>query len=489
MKKKKTDASAEESSSVEEHSTNAHHSYNPTDDQIRSEAYAPITAAVKQRTSVRLLETLQFVLDIMGCPMPKTRDGVAIDDDASLKKDEKDSPFGNGKSPELKLDESFRIGPECMKPIQGEGWRSTVRVRLLHGIVRRRVMSTVKKDGPPTEAEKSKGYDFESGTWFAVCDSRIFMLTENFNPDGYPLNAEDMLLTLLSFCVAPLWACQRIGSPVPAHLESAYIAHWRHVGYYLGVPSDILATSMQVDLNPSQSDMGNHIKTPNKMFASCITHLFAHPRDFQDTTRLPPPALPLLHTIADMPPFQTPINGHFRNARFFLGDSLATALNIPRTSAWHVFLLKKYMLGVTIPEWFGKYYPRKAWDEQRQIYSRELLGRMVRAKLDGRRSMFRPHQTVRGSAPSKNVSTAAAEGDDDNSDHSGDSIKQEPDLPPEVIEMEKEGVYLDRRAGMKTYRAYKLLMVEMVAVCVGIGVVGAWGAFKTVTFALHAAWP
>jgi hypothetical protein len=421
-------------------------SYNPTDDQINDVAYAPITPAVKQRTSVRLLETLQFVLDIMGSPVLSAQNVVPSPEDPK----------------KLVVEQTQRVGPGCMTPLVGEGWKSTVRVRLLHGVVRRRVMSTVGKEREKgfDGTGRKVGYDFEKGQYWLASrrHPRLHMLISYLSADGYPLNAEDMLLTLASFCVAPLWACQRIGSPIPARLQSAYIAHWRHVGYYLGVPSSILERHMQVDLEPRKgNEKTDHMRGPNKIFASCLTHLFAHPKDLEDTQRLPPPTLPLLHTASDMPPFQTPLKNHFRAARFFLGDSLATALNIPRTTPFEQLRLRGYFLGVTLPERFGKVYWRRSWDVQRRDLTQHLLGIMVRHKLSGRRSMFRPHAIV-----------------------PGQQTKQEPDLPEEVIELEKGEGELDHRAAMRSYLKYQALMIEMIVVGLGVVGLGGWAGWRAV---------
>jgi len=127
--------------------------YTPTDDQINNVAYAPITAAVKQRTSVRLLETLQFVLDIMGSPLASAQNISRV---PSASDPEKTSVL---------VEDTVRVGPGCMKPLVGEGWRSTVRVRLLHGVVRKRVMSTVGKEREKgfDGTGKKVGYDFDQG--------------------------------------------------------------------------------------------------------------------------------------------------------------------------------------------------------------------------------------------------------------------------------------------------------------------------------------
>jgi hypothetical protein len=110
-----------------------------TDAELDDLAYAPITPQVRQRTSVRLLETLQFVLDIMGSPVPI----------ASMDAAQGDVENANDFA---KLN-ATRLGPACLEPLTGEGWKSVIRTRILHGIVRRRLMNTVK-DGK---------YNFEKG--------------------------------------------------------------------------------------------------------------------------------------------------------------------------------------------------------------------------------------------------------------------------------------------------------------------------------------
>lgn len=110
-----------------------------TDEALEDLAYAPITQPVRERTSVRLLETLQFVLDIMGSPIPI----------ASIDAAQGDVENANDFA---KLN-ATRLGPACLTPLTGEGWKSVIRTRILHGIVRRRLMNTVK-DGK---------YDFDKG--------------------------------------------------------------------------------------------------------------------------------------------------------------------------------------------------------------------------------------------------------------------------------------------------------------------------------------
>jgi hypothetical protein len=71
-----------------------------------------ITEATRQRVLERLFDTLQFVLDVMGC----TSDGGDL------------------------------------TPFHGECWKSIIRVRMLHSVVRRRVLLKMKRQATPGAA-------------------------------------------------------------------------------------------------------------------------------------------------------------------------------------------------------------------------------------------------------------------------------------------------------------------------------------------------
>ena len=84
-------------------------------DPSRCAGTSPATTA---RTYARLLETFKFVLDVMGCTC--------------------DTPV-----PSEKFGERAYIMPG------GEGWRSAVRVRMLHGVARRRARAKLRSDMDP----------------------------------------------------------------------------------------------------------------------------------------------------------------------------------------------------------------------------------------------------------------------------------------------------------------------------------------------------
>ena len=74
--------------------------------------------ATTSRTYARLLETFKFVLDVMGCTC---------------------DPPGR----------SEKFGERAYIMPGGEGWRSAVRVRMLHGVARRRAREKVRSDVDP----------------------------------------------------------------------------------------------------------------------------------------------------------------------------------------------------------------------------------------------------------------------------------------------------------------------------------------------------
>jgi len=102
------------------------------------------------------------------------------------------------------------MGTSAMDP-GGTGWSATVRVRLLHAMMRRRIL------------EKSRQEWAVKG--FSVYNAEI---------DGIPISQEDMVATFTAFCTAPLLCLTKAGiSPLPMECED-FMALWRVIGYYFG---------------------------------------------------------------------------------------------------------------------------------------------------------------------------------------------------------------------------------------------------------------
>ena len=83
----------------------------------------------------------------------------------------------------------------------GRGWKSAIRVRILHAQVRRRIAGGKGK-------------------------------LNTYDPDvcGIPINQADLATVLGSLMIAPLWSAKRTGITLSPQECSAYQAAWRHVG-------------------------------------------------------------------------------------------------------------------------------------------------------------------------------------------------------------------------------------------------------------------
>ena len=132
-----------------------------------------MSEAAKQRTFERLLETLQFILDVMGC----TSDGGDL------------------------------------TPLHGESWKSIIRVRMLHAVARRRIMLKMKRRAPATACPLGAS-EF----------------------DGLPINQEGLAATLASFAVAPLMCLSRFGLSTTHQQRSDWMALWRMLMLLLSDP-------------------------------------------------------------------------------------------------------------------------------------------------------------------------------------------------------------------------------------------------------------
>jgi hypothetical protein len=149
----------------------------------------------------------------------------------------------------------------------GDGWKTTLRVRVLHAKVRKALLANKQ--------------------W-------------NRDELGVPINQEDMAATLLAFSSNAMLGIEMIlGFPLSQREQLAYLAYWRYLGWLLGVPTEdeyednigreddqfTTATTNILKLRPidpcgpgwlrNNPDPLEHSKA---IFASIIFHLM-HPND------------------------------------------------------------------------------------------------------------------------------------------------------------------------------------------------------------------
>ncbi len=106
------------------------------------------------------------------------------------------------------------ISPRAMRP-RGEGWRITLKVRLMHAQVRRMILKTGRWD---------------ASAW------------------GAPINQHDMLGTSLLFSIALMQGLRTLGVRIPAAEADAYVQLWRWSGFLSGIETELLpATEVEAE--------------------------------------------------------------------------------------------------------------------------------------------------------------------------------------------------------------------------------------------------
>ncbi|GAA94577.1 uncharacterized protein L969DRAFT_97379 [Mixia osmundae IAM 14324] len=319
----------------------------------------------------RLLETTQFILDAMLDMRPASSDGT----------------FPGG-----------------------QGWRSSVKVRLLHAQVRVKILSGLGK---------ATTYDREA--------------------DGIPINQEDLCATLGSFAIAPLWVCRKHGMSLTPAEELAYLAAWRHIGFYLGIDQDKLSRHF------------SSLNSAEKAFASMSFHLFTEPaasRSLETNS-----TYKILSAVSNRAPDYKPVEYNCEISRTQIGHELADTLGLPRGD-WKCKLAARYdRFSMRIFIQFGRYW-RPGWDAERVSLFRLVIQCIVAWQLGSRRTHFAMR---------------------DPSNYEKELTDTDGSEPTEVV--------LGAEAGRSIKSRFKWLVAEMAGVFVGIGLLGGFTCYRLYTFA------
>ncbi|GAA5969709.1 hypothetical protein JCM11641_008012 [Rhodosporidiobolus odoratus] len=239
-----------------------------------------------------------------------------------------------------------------MRPISGRGWRSALRVRLLHAQVRSRI---ARGKGRYNSYDEAK--------------------------EGIPINQADLAVVLGAFMVAPMWTIRRMGFRLSRREEQAYQACWRHVGYYLGISPALLIRFY-----------ASSFETAETFFSSLSYSIFPSGPPPSDPARTP--QYKILSAVANRPPQGHPVSHHIALCRLCLGDKLASQLALPPSSL-------RSALSADLEVWsgwalvaFGSIYARiggergKRWEARRQRFFRKLFELLVVWQLGQRRTLF-----------------------------------------------------------------------------------------------------
>ncbi|OJT08286.1 hypothetical protein TRAPUB_825 [Trametes pubescens] len=387
---------------------------------ILADVLSNISKASTDRTFARLSETMQFILDVMGCTASALPAHPASEHDATRHADHKETLIEN---------------PDALAYLMpgGDGWRSTVRVRLLHGIARWRVEDRWSREG-------------------------------NAQP-GIPISQEDMAATLAAFSTVPIWSLHRLALPPSPAEASAYLALWRHVGYYLGVSPPILLRHFR------------NTHTADKFLATAALHLFSDdPSPSSPTsptrTALRGPTIPILVAVSNRAPLHTSLFYNIALTTHLLGPALSAHLGLPRAPLAARLRMHAFLLLQRVPHAFARWYPRAGWRAKRRAVLREGMVRSVWWNMGLRRTTFRPRTMVRD--------TGEANGDGEGEGGAGG------ELAPGVVE--EEGIQRDPVRGKMLTRMWSEVWKEMIAVCVIVGAVASFVSFIGLRFILRSVW-
>ena len=138
--------------------------------------------------------------------------------------------------------------------------------------------------------------------------------------------------SLAAFSTIPIWCLHRLHVHPQDVQVRAYLALWRHVGFYLGVDTSILQ---------------RHFSSPGtagKFIATTAMHLFSsdHPSEAADA-----PTVPILYTASNRAPMYNTFEYNCALTRHLLGPSLSDRVGLPPTSLrmsvrLHAALLLQY---------------------------------------------------------------------------------------------------------------------------------------------------
>jgi hypothetical protein len=131
--------------------------------------------------------------------------------------------------------------------------------------------------------------------------------------DGVPINQEDMVHTLTLFSHVVIRGVEQLGGRLSRDERESYAHMWRWLGFVLGIEASLLPRSYDDE---------------RALYRRIIARQY---RPSDDSRRL---CFAVLDAVAGQPPFFLPRPGLYAVSRRIVGDTVADALELPRTYAW-----------------------------------------------------------------------------------------------------------------------------------------------------------
>ncbi|CAK3988438.1 hypothetical protein DOTSEDRAFT_67581 [Lecanosticta acicola] len=229
---------------------------------------------------------------------------------------------------------------ESMQP-GGEGFASTLRVRLLHAAVRQRIMKL--------RETRREYYDVEA--W------------------GIPINDLDNLATITTFSASLIYlSLPRQGIWMRASEAKDYIALWRYIGYVIGAPT------------PSYFQTAPQAKRLMEVLLLYEIHPTATSRILANN---------IIKSLEGQPPGYASADFLTASARWLNGNALCDELGLPRPSPYYWALMAGQCLFFCALIYTYRSIPR--WDRQKIALLKRVFWQVIvetKFGLRGRESVF-----------------------------------------------------------------------------------------------------
>lgn len=221
---------------------------------------------------------------------------------------------------------------QCTKSLEsiqpgGEGFASTIRVRLLHAAVRNRISKL---------SESRPGY-YNMKEW------------------GIPINDLDSIATISTFSASLLWlSLPRQGIYVREQEKVDYIALWRYIAYLIGCPQEGFFDTPQ---------------NAKLIFESLI--LF----EIEPSATSQIMANNIIRCLQDQPPGFASADLLIAGARWLNGNKLGDALGLPRPSLYYWLLMAGQCIFFCF--WSYTYRAIPSWDRKKIEMLRKVFWTII----------------------------------------------------------------------------------------------------------------
>ncbi|KAK7553618.1 hypothetical protein IWX49DRAFT_515776 [Phyllosticta citricarpa] len=234
---------------------------------------------------------------------------------------------------------------QCTKSLEsiqpgGEGFASSIRVRLLHAAVRMRIMKL---------AETRPDY-YSVEEW------------------GVPVNDLDSIATIGTFSATLIWlSFPRQGIFLREQEILDYIALWRYIGYLVGCPTEPFST-------------------PSKAKAVMET-LLLYEVDPSETSKIL--ANNIIRSLEHQPPTYASADMLIASARWLNGNELCDRLGLPQPSLYYWALMAGQCFFLMVMHYMNRAVP--SWDKKKITVVRRLMWDLIvnsKFGLEGRMANF-----------------------------------------------------------------------------------------------------